>query len=71
MLPRALPRPAASPLLEVLEARLFLTGDIVINEFMADNTRTLQDKDGEYSDWIEIYNGGTSAADLAGWYLTD
>ena len=71
MLPRALPRPAASPLLEVLEARLFLTGDIIINEFMADNTRTLQDKDGAYSDWIEIYNGGTSAADLAGWYLTD
>ena len=68
---RVLPGSAASPRFEVLEARLLLASDILINEFMADNTTTLKDKDGEYCDWIEMFNGGASAADLGGWYLTD
>ena len=42
-----------------------------INEFMANNTRTLADQDGDYSDWIEIYNSGAQAVNLEGWYLTD
>lgn len=45
--------------------RLFIT------EFMAANTRSLLDRDREYSDWIEIYNGGNEAVDLNGWCLTD
>jgi len=57
--------------MEPMEPRLLLTGDIIINEFMADNVTTLKDKFGVYSDWIEIYNGGASTAHLAGWYLTD
>jgi hypothetical protein len=57
--------------MEAMEARLLLAGDIVINEFMADNATTLKDKDGAYSDWIEIYNGGATAVNLLGWYLTD
>jgi hypothetical protein len=44
---------------------------VVISEFMADNDRTLNDEDGESSDWIELYNAGTSAVNLSGWYLTD
>lgn len=42
-----------------------------ITEFMASNDRTLNDEDGDQPDWIEIYNPGPLAADLAGWYLTD
>jgi len=42
-----------------------------INEFMAGNTKTVRDDDGQYSDWIELYNGGNQPADLSGWYLTD
>jgi len=30
--------------------------NLVITEFMAANATGLQDMDGEYSDWIEIYN---------------
>ena len=41
------------------------------SEFMADNANTLVDEDGDYSDWIEIYNPTTEAIDLAGWYLSD
>ena len=61
----------AVAIMESMEPRLLLTGDVIINEFMADNTKTLADKFGAYSDWIEIYNGGATTAHLAGWYLTD
>ena len=42
-----------------------------INEFMALNRTTLADEDGEYSDWIEIYNPTSNTVDLQGWSLTD
>jgi hypothetical protein len=44
---------------------------VYITEFMAANVRTLMDRDREYSDWIELYNAGGSAANLDGWFLTD
>ncbi|GBC59198.1 hypothetical protein DENIS_0134 [Desulfonema ishimotonii] len=46
-------------------------GEVMISEFMASNTSTLSDKDGDYSDWIEIHNGSDSELNLEGWYLTD
>ncbi|HNQ87085.1 MAG TPA: lamin tail domain-containing protein [Verrucomicrobiota bacterium] len=42
-----------------------------ITEFMASNTDTLEDEDGDSSDWIEIHNPGSEPLDLGGWYLTD
>lgn len=45
--------------------------DMVISEFVASNSSTLVDGDGEYSDWIEIYNAGADAININGWYLTD
>jgi hypothetical protein len=42
-----------------------------INEFMAVNDIGLDDEDRDESDWIEIYNSGTEAVDLQGWFLTD
>ena len=46
-------------------------GAPVISEFMAGNGSTLEDGDGNYPDWIEIYNPGGSVTDLAGYSLTD
>lgn len=46
-------------------------GDLVINEFMASNDTTAADQDGEYDDWIELYNNGTSSIDLSGYFITD
>jgi hypothetical protein len=46
-------------------------GDVLITEFMADNRATLDDEDGNSSDWIERFNTGPGAVDIAGWYLTD
>jgi len=44
---------------------------LVINELMASNNRCTQDPQGQYDDWIEIYNYGPSATDIGGMYLTD
>ena len=44
---------------------------IRIDEFMALNTSTVTDKDGAYSDWIEIYNPTSSDINLKDWSLTD
>jgi hypothetical protein len=45
--------------------------DLLISEFMANNAHTLADEDGDFSDWIEIYNRGASSANLLDWCLTD
>ncbi len=44
---------------------------VVISEFLARNTGTLTDEDGDASDWIELRNASTVAVNLEGWYLTD
>jgi hypothetical protein len=44
---------------------------VVINEFMAVNSFTAADQDGEYDDWIELYNLTDKEIDLTGYYLTD
>ncbi|MBN1845556.1 MAG: CotH kinase family protein, partial [Sedimentisphaerales bacterium] len=44
---------------------------LVINEFLADNNQNRADPNGEYDDWIELYNSGDVAIDLGGMYLTD
>jgi hypothetical protein len=44
---------------------------VVINEIMASNTKTLADPQGDFDDWIELYNAGDTIADLTGMYLTD
>ena len=42
-----------------------------INEFIASNDEGLADEDGDFSDWVELYNSGDQPVDLTGWYLTD
>ncbi len=44
---------------------------VVISEFMASNQDTLRDEDGDYSDWIELYNDESTSVNLYGWSLTD
>lgn len=44
---------------------------IVINEFMSSNSSTIQDEDGDFSDWIELYNPLPEAINLEGYYLSD
>ena len=42
-----------------------------ITEFMASNSSTLADEDGDFSDWIEIQNTSATNVNLLNWSLTD
>lgn len=44
---------------------------VVINELMASNTKSVRDQDGEYDDWIELYNKSNESVDISRWILTD
>jgi hypothetical protein len=44
---------------------------IVINEILASNTTVNVDEDGDYNDWVELYNAGTTPINLNGYGLTD
>lgn len=48
-----------------------VVGDLVINEFMASNDETEADQDGEFDDWIELFNNGTESMSLEGYFLSD
>jgi spore coat protein CotH len=50
---------------------LDVIGDLVINEFMAINDTTVADQNGEYDDWIELYNNGGNSLSLGGYFLSD
>jgi len=44
---------------------------IVINEIMADNERSISDLDGDFPDWIELYNTSVHTMSLKGYALSD
>ncbi|MCH8546723.1 MAG: CotH kinase family protein [Cryomorphaceae bacterium] len=48
-----------------IQAQLF------INEIQAANHTTITDEDGDYEDWIELYNNSSIAVNVGGWYLSD
>lgn len=57
---------------EPLEVRQVLSAsEPYLSEFLADNSTSIVDEDGDHSDWIEIRNPTTSSVSLNGWYLTD
>ena len=58
-------------MIESLESRLAMAAQPVINEILASNDGVIQDVDGDYSDFIELYNQGDASINLAGWHLTD
>ena len=64
-------------LLFVLVLFFFLAGSacmaqtLVINEFMASNSNSEADPQGQNSDWIEIYNKSSNPINIGGIYLTD
>ncbi|MBE6765425.1 MAG: hypothetical protein E7546_06060 [Ruminococcaceae bacterium] len=44
---------------------------VVINEYMTDNTLVLYDYQGDYSDWVELYNSTDSDIDITACSLSD
>jgi len=50
---------------------LRLYSQLVINEYSVSNLSTVVDNYGNYEDWIELYNGGTTVVDIGGYFLSD
>jgi hypothetical protein len=44
---------------------------LALNEIMASNSTTIADEDGDFEDWIELYNYGDEPVNLAGYALSD
>ncbi len=55
----------------LLSSFVAFSQSILINEFMASNDATIADEQGEYDDWVELYNYGSTAITLNGMYVTD
>jgi len=51
--------------------QLPVVGGLVINEIMAGNVNAVADQNGEYDDWVELYNGNSFSLNLNGYYLSD
>lgn len=52
----------------------FISGasaQVVINELSPSNNSVYMDEDGDYPDWIEIYNGSSSIVYLGGYKISD
>ena len=44
---------------------------VVFNELVSKNSSIIQDMDGDYSDFIELYNPNNSTIELNGYSLSD
>jgi hypothetical protein len=44
---------------------------LYINELMSSNSSTIEDEDGDNSDWIELFNSEDTPVDLSGFGITD
>ena len=68
--PAATARPTATPGPDPEELSRG-AGQVVISEFMEKNRTTLRDEDGDFSDWIELWNQSDETVDISGWNLSD
>ncbi len=66
-----LPRLSLLFLFFVFGVNMKLSGQVLINEICPSNINLIQNSNGKYDDWIEIYNAGSSSVNLSGYGLTD
>lgn len=45
--------------------------NILITEIMSSQDTLIPDENGQFNDYIELYNSGNAAVDLSGWWLSD
>lgn len=54
-----------------LSASIIASPSVVINEVMTSNFSTIADQDGDFEDWIELYNASDESIPLNGFGLSD
>ena len=52
-------------------SRLVENPELIITEVMTSNKTMVRDNNGEYNDWIEIYNQSASTVNLSNYYISD
>ncbi len=48
-----------------------LSAQVLINEVQSSNLETYRDEDGDFVDWIELFNASADTVELGGWWLSD
>lgn len=48
-----------------------MNAQLVLNEICVDNEEFLADVDGDFPDWVELFNNGKTSVNLLGWSLSD
>ena len=66
-----LPMKASLLLLLILSFCTVCSADVYLNELVSANVSVNTDYNGNYSDWIELYNNGATAVNLTGYHLSD
>jgi hypothetical protein len=61
----------ASPYTYTVRAAAPIDSVVVINEVLAENRTVVQDPQGDYDDFIELFNSSDEAVDLTGMFLSD
>jgi hypothetical protein len=60
------------PVITALLIQLFpAKSQVLINEYSVSNLSTIMDNYQEYEDWIELYNAGSTSANIGGYFLSD
>lgn len=57
--------------LSLLYIHLASGQNLVINEILTSNTTINTDEDGDYQDWVELFNNGSTSINLNGYGLSD
>ena len=62
---------SAQGVLDYQASKIVENPELIITEVMTSNKTMLQDNNGEYSDWIEIYNQSAETINLSEYYISD
>ncbi|MEX1307710.1 MAG: lamin tail domain-containing protein, partial [Eubacteriales bacterium] len=62
---------SAQGVLDYKASKIVENPELIITEVMTSNKTMVQDNNGEYSDWIEIYNQSAETVNLSNYYISD
>ena len=55
----------------IQEEAPYIGKGLIINEFLASNDATYADEQGDFDDWVELYNDSSEPINIGGMYFTD